>query len=316
MEVIMWNILGETLSKNEKRQLMICPNAPGYEIPVTLICGERPGKTVAIAAGTHSDEYPGIAAVARMAKALNPAEISGNIIFIHCLNTSGFWNLSSTVDDRVNLNMGYPGSADGSPGQRIQAFIATQLFPHIDFFLDLHSGSNNERLTPCLFFPYATPSSAVTKLSMEVAVALDIPILLPSQMKTSQFTYCAEQKVPSLLLERGDFGNCAEENVVGYCRDINLVLNFFKLKTAVRAHEVCSKEIYYNNIYLQSEYAGLWHPAVKAGESVFIGQRLGHIEDFFGNVLHIYHAEINGKIFYHTASLPVKPGAALVAYGS
>lgn len=53
----MWNICGETLNPGEKKQVMLEPGVKGYQIPATLICGNKPGKTLLVTAGIHAGEY-------------------------------------------------------------------------------------------------------------------------------------------------------------------------------------------------------------------------------------------------------------------
>ena len=107
----MWNICGHTLQPGEKMQVYLEPNVEGYGIPTTLICGARPGKTVLVTAQIHSGEYPGTPAVIHIARDIDPGELYGNLILMHCVNVSGFWRKEPTVipEDGFNLNGDYPG---------------------------------------------------------------------------------------------------------------------------------------------------------------------------------------------------------------
>ena len=82
-----------------------------YPMPATLICGCGKGKTVLITAGIHAGEYPAIPAVIRAAGEIQPEELNGNLIFIHCVNTSGFFKRTFGLipEDDFNLNGQYPG---------------------------------------------------------------------------------------------------------------------------------------------------------------------------------------------------------------
>ena len=53
------------------------------KLPVTLINGNKSGKTVCISAGVHGSEYNGIETINRLAQSIEPNETSGKIIFIH-----------------------------------------------------------------------------------------------------------------------------------------------------------------------------------------------------------------------------------------
>ena len=309
----MFTICGHSLAPGEKKQAVLQP-LPGYEMPSTLICGAKPGKTVLITAGIHSGEYPGIPAVIRTARDIDPAQVAGNLLLIHCVNTSGFWARTDCLvaEDGGNLNANYPGAPDGTVSQRIADYFVTQIFPHVDFVADLHSGSQQEPLTPCLFFPKWEPVRAE---ALSAAKALDIPYLIQSMSKTGEFSYAAHaMDIPALLLERGHSGFCEEEWIDSYCKDLRLLLKHLSCCPCDEQSNV-EKHVFIKTIYLEAEEDGVWYCSVKPNAAVKKGQLLGRIEDFYGNVLHEYRAEADGIVFYQCCGLSVKAGRNLVAYG-
>ena len=60
-------ICGKQIQQGETFQGMVEVPGTQYQTPVTVINGNRPGKTLYISSGIHGGEYPGVAAVARMA---------------------------------------------------------------------------------------------------------------------------------------------------------------------------------------------------------------------------------------------------------
>ncbi len=301
------------LRAGEKKQVILEPLA-GYEMPATLIRGASPGKTVLITAGIHAGEYPGIPAVIRIARELDPAAVSGNLILIHCVNTSGFWARTDALvpEDGGNLNACYPGVPDGTVSQRIADYFVKRLFPHADFILDLHSGGQQEPLAPCLFFP---AGEKVRAAALDAALALDVPYLIESHATTGEYSYAANVLgIPALLLECGHTGYCLPEWIESDRRNIRLLLSHLGClpdpERSAREHHV-----FVRTVYLESGEKGLWYPAVAQDEPVGKGQLLGRTEDFFGNTLHEYFAEAGGIVFYHTCGLSVLPGTPLVAYG-
>lgn len=309
----MFSFCGYSLHPGQKLQAVLRP-ADGYEMPATLVCGAAPGKTVLITAGIHAGEYPGIPAVIRLAREIDPQRVSGNILLIHCVNTSGFWARTDKAvsEDGGNLNDNYPGAPDGTVSQRIADFFVTQIFPHVDFVTDLHSGSQQEPLTPCLFFP---KWENVREEALRAAKALEIPFLIQSANQTGECGFAAHSMgIPALLLERGHSGFCQEAWIDAYQRDLRLLLNHlgcypFDGQTSVE------KRVFVRTVYLEAAENGVWYSNVKPGDLVKKGQALGRTEDFFGNVLHEYFAEADGIVFYHCCGLAVRVGRNLVAYG-
>ena len=62
----------------------------GTTIPITIAHGIGDGPTLALIAGTHGYEYPGITALQRLRKSLDPGELNGTIIMVHVANLPSF----------------------------------------------------------------------------------------------------------------------------------------------------------------------------------------------------------------------------------
>lgn len=311
----MWKICGQELCPGEKRQLILKPGIEEYELPVTMICGKEPGKTVVVTAQIHAGEYNGTPAVVQAANEINPEKLKGNLLLLHCVNTSGFWkqHWRTLPEDGFNLNSDYPGRPDGTTGERLADWFIKEIFPKADFLLDLHGGSVNEILTPCLFYPKA---EKVTEESVAAAKALDVPYLIASSAAKGEYSYAANyHDLPGLLLERGYGGFCKEEWVAGHKRNIYLLLRHLGMYEAEEPAVDYESKVYEHTIYLESEKAGLWYPAVKENDRVTKGQLLGRLEDMFGSVMQEFYAEGDGVVFYYTGGLAVTEGDALVAYG-
>ena len=328
-----WSICGEALRPGEKRQTVLrvpmdgldvpvsVPGAPparekGYPIPATLIRGAEPGKTLLVSASIHSGEYVGIPAVIREARELDPARMRGNVIFLHCVNTSGVLSHHYRLvpEDGFNLNGGYPGRSDGTAGERIAAWFVREIFPRVDFILDLHGGSPEEVMTPLFFFPHA---ERVRALSLAAARATNVPYALESYARGGEYSYAANAfGIPGLLLERGNGLYCTEEEIRAERDDIRLLMEHLGICPAGEGifDRSLRRRTFRETIYLESGVQGLWYPAVKRDTDVRKGDLLGVVEDYFGRPLAEYRAEADARVLYHTLGLAVNPGDALVAY--
>lgn len=67
----------------------------GAKLPVTLICGNRPGPMVLISGGVHSSEYVGIQAAIELSSELMPEQITGSVVLIPLMNPYQTKSLSS-----------------------------------------------------------------------------------------------------------------------------------------------------------------------------------------------------------------------------
>lgn len=312
-------ICNHEINIGEKKQITIIPNNTSYEMPATIIYGAKSNensKTILITAGIHSGEYPGIKATTKLAEKLNPIDVNGVIILIHCVNTSGF--ISRNVDvfpeDNANLNANYPGNPSGTIGEKIASYFVTDIFPNINYIVDLHSGGKYEELTPCLFFQTA---EKVTEMSEKIAKATNIPYLIKSTATKGHYSYAGQLGIPGVLLERGFGGLCKKEDILAYKEDligILTALDFITFDSNSLPNKL-NQTIISDAVYLSSEYQGLWYPNIISNQSVKKGELLGVIEDFYGNLIAEYHAQKDGIVFYFTTDLSINIGNGLVAYG-
>ncbi|WP_293722912.1 hypothetical protein [Phascolarctobacterium succinatutens] len=67
--------------------------------------------------------------------------------------------------------------------------------------------------------------------------------------------------------------------------------------------------------YLDADASGRWYAFVEREDRVHDGQKLGEIRDLFGNVLHEYYAKYDGVVLMVLATLAIKKGNPLLAYG-
>lgn len=315
---MVYKIFGFEIAAGTKLQAWVEIGPPGYKVPVTIINGARPGKAVLITAQIHAGEYPGTPGSIRAANEIDPAKVRGQILFFHCVNLSGFRARHEryVLEDEGDLNAGYPGDAQGAVSDQIRSWFVREVFPRVDFILDLHSGSGNEPLAPCLFFPKA---AAVREEALAAAKVLDVPWLIESAATTGEYSYAATRfGIPGLLLETGYGNHCQPEWIERVRRNIRLLLNHLGVCPCTdcrpRIRQVISRE----NIYIaaqEGDISDLWYCALAPGEEICAGQELGHFEDFFGNVHRRFFAEGDGVVFYFKSGLSVAPGENVVAYG-
>lgn len=285
------------------------------KMPITLINGVNEGKTVVITGGTHGGEYPGVEASIRLAKTLQPAEVSGQLIIVHPVNVPAFQAKLQYVGpyDGKNLNREYPGLATGTVTQRIAYTISSQLFTQADFYMDLHGGDIHESLTPFVIYS-KLGDEAQTKLSLEASKALGVKYVCGSVSTNGTFGCAATMGVPGFLGEIGNCGLWSEAEVKQYVDGVSNVLRLLKV---LPGEVVENKEavVVDHMTGLDAQQTGCWYPCVKINDLVKKGQKLGEIRDYFTNVLGEYFAPCDGVMLYVISSLPINAGDPIIAIG-
>ena len=127
----------------------------GARIPVSLVRGSGKGPVLALVAGTHGYEYPGISALQRLRQSIDPRALRGTLILVHIANPPSFYGrtIYTSPADGKNLNRVFPGRPDGTLSERIAYEITTQVIAKADFLVDLHAGDGNEALRPYVYMP-------------------------------------------------------------------------------------------------------------------------------------------------------------------
>lgn len=303
----------------------ICPAAEGKEkaflplegggrLPVWTVQGAADGPTLALTAGVHGGEYVGILALRRLFAEADPRKLQGRLVLLPLVNRDGFYAGAKGVvpEDGKNLNRVFPAAPGGTQAEQLAWAIQEQVYPEADFLLDLHGGDVNEAMTPLVFFP-STAAPAVAERSREAAAHLEVGYRIPSTAKDGLYSCAAHRGIPALLMEVGGLGRWSEAEVEGELRSLRSLMGFLGMGGEPRRNREQREPR--EMAYEEASASGLWFPRVQPGQPVRRGQVLGQLEDLDGRLLQTVAARWDGTVLYHTVSLGVAAGDALVAYG-
>ena len=122
----------------------------GYDMPVAVVHGARPGAVLAVASGAHGTEYASILAVERLIETLNPADVSGTLILLPLINVPSFEKITPHVNptDNKSMNRFYPGDPKGTQTDRASYIVTKEVVEKCDHLIDLHGGDLDENLRP------------------------------------------------------------------------------------------------------------------------------------------------------------------------
>lgn len=290
------------------------------KLPCTLISGEKDGPTVLITGGIHNAEYVGIESAIRLAAQLEPGDISGNIIVIHLVNVNGFKarTISLCAEDGKNLNRVFPGKPDGTYADKLAYFMEKEVYPKIDYYIDLHCGDWFEDLVPYIYAVGNAPAETVQRAE-QMAKAADVPYyVLSASGDGGAYNWAGSLGIPSVLLERGKMGQWDDREVRDSCRDVRNILIRIGVLTTTRFGRVLQRTIprkLHHIHYINAHVEGCWFPEKKAGDVVQEGDRLGTIRDYFGNVVEEILAPEDVIIIYQTVSYSLPLNTPLITYG-
>ncbi len=300
----------------KKRTILRVEDCP-YNMSITVRRGKEDGPTLLITAGVHNMEFVGINAAIKLANNLIPENIKGTVIIISLVNTDGFEHRTMSVShvDGKNLNRVFPGDKNGTPSDKLAAWFVEEIFPKIDRIVDLHSGDNYEGLEPLVFFQGAHTED-VMKASFGMARAVNARYLIRSYVAHGGlYSEAGSHGVPGIILERGCLSTWSDEEVDADIADVKNIMATLGMLRHVTPQTYHHKPVFVHTIYAEAPHTGCWYPMYKTGSYVVKGEIVGEIRDYFGDLICVCTADVDGIIFIQTQSLNVIKGDALMSIG-
>jgi predicted deacylase len=305
-------------ARGEKRYGLIEFPVAGhpYRLPLWLINGAADGPTLVVTAGVHAAEYASIAAALDLGRSLDPATLRGRVAVMPIVNMPGFVARSIYVCplDGKNPNRVFPGNASGTPSEQIADWIFRNVIGQADYYVDLHGGDLIEALVPFTIF-FRSGDARVDERSLEMAKVFGIRYLVSSETPGSTLSAATRAGIPSILTESGGQGIWTPQHVALHTEGLARLLRHFEMipgtPPATRPFTLLEQFL-----WLRSEHAGFWYPAVGVGDAVTAGQDLGRITDCEGHTLQAAVSPAAGHVLFIVTSLAINNGDPLLAVGA
>ncbi|MGP8249346.1 MAG: M14 family metallopeptidase [Candidatus Dormibacteria bacterium] len=291
---------------------------PAWEIPAVVVRGNTPGPTFAVTSGMHAAEYVPIEAVTRLTRWLDPTQLRGTVVAVLLVNTPGFYERSIYVNPRDgrNLNRSFPGDANGSPAERVAAFLLEELIAGSDAYVDAHCGDLIEALSPFTLWTRAGDPAVAAK-SRDMAAVYGFAHTLgvdPESVPGAAYASAALRGVPAIIAEIGQQGICDEPSVEGHLRGLQNVMAHLGMIPAMGG-PVATPVPMDRMVWMRTDISATYHPTVQVGDRVAEGQVVGELRDIFGDTLREVRTEAGGFVVFLVTSLAVKAGDPLLGVG-
>jgi hypothetical protein len=290
----------------------------GARIPVSLVRGAADGPVLALVAGTHGYEYPGIIALQRLRQSLDPRVLRGTLILVHIANPPSFYGrtIYTSPADGKNLNRVYPGRPDGTLSERIAHAITTEVIAKADFLVDLHAGDGNEALRPYVYMPVTGDARLdAAARGMALAFGIDHIVVDDARAVAGEATKYVDQTalargVPAITTETGQLGQTDEHSIALAERGIrNLMRHLGMLEGAANPNPspVWLKDYQ----VITSPATGVFRATIREGFAVADGGLLGELYDPFGAKIGDVRAPFAGVVNYVIGTPPAVEGQPL-----
>jgi predicted deacylase len=274
-------------------------------IPVIIVNGKKGGPTLCVSAGIHGDEYPGMEAIHRLTRMLNPQTLRGTLISVPVVNTLAFAvGKRENPADHMDLNRVFPGKEDGTLSERIAYSLFNEVVTKTDYWVDLHAASTGEMR------PLATARRGYeTTMTLAKATGLDL-IWLAKKPEPSMGmgTACAVRDgIPSTVVEAGGGGRCIESHVLVH---LKAVTNLMKHLNMVEGKPELPERWTFVEVNQRScvSVGGFFHPRVGTGSLVRKGDTVAEVTDLWGQEIERLEAPCDGIICFINQIPSVCPG--------
>ncbi len=297
------------------------PTLTGWEWPFVTARGPEDGPAIALISGVHAGEYPPIAANIRFMRDLDPARLRGTIVSIPIVDPPAFYARSAFVCpiDGKNPNRCFPGSPTGTFSDVLAHAIFTSIIQRATHLIDLHCGDMHEDLAPFTICR-GSGDAKVDDVALGMAKAFGLPYVVATEPTGAPLTgttsaSSAGAGIPAITTEAGGRGLLTEPEAQMQLRGIENVLRYLgALDGEVEAAP--NQRVFRASNGFNAPAEGMWLPEVALTEEVRAGQRIGRIENLYGDEIAAITAPVSGAVLYLTSSPAVREGGLLGSIGS
>lgn len=282
------------------------PSGTPIDIRVYVWRSKVPGETMLVSGGVHGDEINGIEIVRKaIAEKTFEGLKKGSVIAVPLLNVYGFINFSRDVPDGKDVNRSFPGLVYGSLASRVAYLMTNEIFPLIDFGLDFHTGGRSHYNYPQIRYSEGDAQAAVLAEQFG-GLCLIEKKAFPTTMRREAM----DKGKPILVYEGGENLRIDNFSIAEGLKGIKRVLaargmsDFVEKKTTL-PHR------FTNTRWQRAPRAGIFQWLVPSGHSVEKGQKIGVINDPYGQEETEILSDKTGFIIGHDNSPVVSQGDAL-----
>ena len=285
------------------------------EAPVIVVAGKARGPVVWLMSCGHGDEFGGALALQRVAKALDPATMTGLVILIPVANPPAFQamrRVNPSPDDLMDFGGAFPGGP-GFATERIAEKYTALWKDHADFVVDLHTGGDRFVQHPFVIF---TVTGTVPVERMEsLARMFGAPMLWRDRDKVFESDISITlpaMGIPAFLLEVGGSGVMERQQDA---RQAEFALSFLR-----GVHIIPGEPLHAEHVSVIEKYriitpsrGGFFYALVKPGDAVNEGSPLARIVDVYGDEVEVLRSPVNGAIVIGIQEFPVVTTGSWVA---
>jgi predicted deacylase len=285
-------------------------------VPLHIVEGASDGPVLLVQAGVSGLEIEPSMILPRVVEDLDPARISGTLLLVPLLNTSGFeFEQVNAIWDDKDLNALGRGKADGTVSEQMIHAYCGEVISRADAIVDIHTGALWG------YFRYAgVYRVGAVDRSRDLAVALGLPQVLLGQPedRSMAFEAAKDGKMvvsawigggPGLRDYREEDMQRVRNAVLNAMKHLGMLAGEFEFEdgkvAVIEGHTVLKITGQRGLTFVDKE---------KRGTKVKAGEKIGYVKHpFTGDIIQEITVPRDGIMLHAGASWPILPEEATLA---
>ncbi len=275
------------------------------------------GPTLLFVGGNHGDEYEGPIALTKLARGLEPEQITGRLILLPALNLPAVLAATRVSPiDQINMNRAFPGDPMGTPTLMVADYVARYILPLCDAVIDLHSGGKTLNFVPFVGMHVLSDSQLMAR-TRAALLAFGAPLsLIIEELDTVGMLDTAVEDMGRVFLftELGGAGSATPGTVALAERGLmNMLRHFGLMEGEPEASPTRFMHSPDASHFVIADDSGVLEMLVELGTEVEEGQPVAQIHDVQkpGHDPVTYQAERTGLLIGRHWPGLIKPGDCL-----
>ena len=271
-----------------------------WYVPVMVAKGIKPGKRLLLVSGVHGDELNPIGTVQKVFAEMDPGKISGAVIGVVGSSRPGVehttrgWLWMDLGHSLINPNRTWPGVEDGNSVQRHSWLLMNRLIKgNVDIGVDIHTGGNG------IDFGLFSFTSSKDKEALQLSKLFPLDqIYLFQGTGGSLSSALVAAGIPAFTLELGGPRSFDQDMIDAGVLGVGNVMTYYKMHDRPMGQTAMDKNVLIGNTLVDmfADQSGFTELFVKIDDWVTKGQKVAVQKNAFGEVVHEYIAEVDGRV--------------------
>jgi predicted deacylase len=273
--------------------------------------GIRSGPTLCVTSAIHGDEVNSVEIARRAFASVEAKDLSGTLVVLPAINSSGFRTANRYLPDRRDLNRFFPGNPNGSVASILADAVFAGVIKDCSYLIDLHTGSNFRTNVPQIRVDVDEPEA------LELARSFGVGIIIPGAGPSGSLRREAMRVgVPSIIYEAGPPYIFRESEIARGTEGIRNVMSHLGMisqnEKPPRARMLGKSRW----IRVPRGQGGIYLSRVELGDDVEKGQLLATVTDPVTDKVNEIRAEEAGVVVGLALPQVVLSGSGLVHVGA